>query len=291
MLLVLFGVVVIDFCFGIVMKSVLASTIKGDWGRRNYIMNTCNEELLIFGASRAVHHYDTKILSDSLHMSCYNCGDDGMGIIVHLPRFKKIIQRYQPKVVIYEVAPSIDYVQHDNTRFLGLLRPFSDDDIIKEVIQDIDKKDLLFLHSNLYKYNSSFIEILSQCFSRFPGTAKDFTYAPLVSVMQHDPGPTSFENLKLDSIKYNYLSELADICHSNGVKLFFAASPWYRMKESDVYVPLYKLCKEKKVLFFNHNFDTKFIFEKDYYNDAAHLNQKGAETYTSIIAHEIKENL
>lgn len=295
LLLVIFGVVATDFCFGLVMKSVLASTVKGDWGRRNYIVNASNEDLLILGASRAIHHYDTEIISDSLQMSCYNCGDDGMGILVHFPRFKKIIQRYHPKIVIYEVAPPIDYAQGDNTPFLGLLRPYSDDDIMKKIIQDIDKKDLLFLHSNLYKYNSSFIEMLSHRFSRSPGTAKDFTYAPLVSVLQYDSGPTSYEdeyeNLELDSIKYSYLSELADICRSNGVRLVFSASPWYRMSESDVFSPIYKLCAEKGVTFLNHNFDDSFNLEKNYFHDAAHLNKYGAETFSSLIAHEIKENL
>ena len=140
---VIFGVFFADLCFGAAMKSILKSTTKGDWGRRVYIADAINEDLLVFGASRAIHHYDTRILSDSLQMTCYNCGDDGMGIMVHLPRFKKIIQRYCPKVVVYEVAPQCDFEIYDNTRFLNVLRPFSEDLFIKEAIRDIESKELM----------------------------------------------------------------------------------------------------------------------------------------------------
>lgn len=290
--LVILGVLIIDFCFGLIMKPVLESTTKGDWGRRNYIVNTTNEDLLIFGGSRAIHHYDTRILSDSLYMSCYNCGDDGMGIIVHYPRFKKIIQRYHPKVVVYEIAPLVDFYIRDDTPFLKLLRPYSDDSLVKEVIRDIDENELLKLHSNLYKYNSSFLEILMQRFSHSTVTAKNFTYSPLVSEMDYEPGPTGkFEGDGIDSLKYSYLGELADLCRSHGVKLFFTASPWYKMSESDAYAPIYKLCKEKGVTFLNHNFDDSFNLDKKYFHDSAHLDQYGAETFSSLIAHEIKESL
>ncbi len=284
------GALFIDSCFGVIMKSVLISTNKGDWGRRNYIINTSDEDLLVFGASRAVHHYDTKILSDSLCLSCYNCGEDGMGILVHLPRLRRIIQRYHPKVVIYEVAPKYDFLNWDNISCLKLLRPYSDDSLVAEVIRDIDKNELLKLYSNLYKYNSSFLEILSQRFSRVPAVAKDFTYSPITSVMNYEPGPAGqFEGNGVDSIKYKYLGELADLCHSYGVKLYFTASPWYKMEDSAAFVPIYQLCERKGITFLNHNFDTAFNYRKEYFHDAAHLNKFGAETFSKVIAHEIKQ--
>lgn len=291
LLIILLGLFIVDTCFGIIMKSTLKSTIKGDWGRRNYIINASNEELLIFGASRAIHHYDTKILSDSLKMSCYNCGDDGMGILVHTTRFKRIIQRYHPKVVVYEIAPEIDYFIRDNSFCLKTLRPYSNDIFVKDVICNIDKKELLKLHLNLYKFNSSFIDIFVQRFSHVPITAMDYTYSPLLSVMNYEPGPAIFESKGIDPVKYKYLSEFVDLCCSNGVKLIFTASPWYRMSKSNVFAPIYKLCREKGAIFLNHNFDNNFNLEKNYFHDALHLNQLGAETYTSLIAHEIKENL
>ena len=61
------------------------------------------------------------------------------------------------------------------------------------------------------------------------------------------------------------------------------------MKESDVYAPIYELFKEKGVTFLNHNFDSTFNYRKEYFHDAPHLNKYGAETFSKVIAHEIRE--
>lgn len=293
LLSVILGVIFIDFCFGVIMKSTLESTTKGDWGRRNYIMNSSKEDVLIFGASRAVHHYDTKILSDSLQMSCYNCGDDGKGVMVHLPRFKKLIQRYHPRIVLYEIAPNFDFAIMDNTSFLNVLRPYSDDTIVKKVIRDIDKKELLKLHLNLYKYNSSFVEILLHRFSHDPSTAKDFTYSPLMSVMNYEPQVADliFEDKDVDEVKMKYLTTFIDLCLSNDISVFLTSSPWYKMQNKDAYKPVYELCKAKGVPFLDHTFDNTYNTNKVYFHDAAHLNQYGAKVFSAQIAHEIKDLL
>lgn len=285
-------VVVIDVLFGKIMSSILSSTSKGDWGRRNYIITETTEDVLIFGSSRSIHHYDPQILSDSLHMSCYNCGEDGNGILSHFPRIEMILHRYTPHIIIYDLMPKYDFKICDNTSFLKILRPYSDDSLVKEIIHDIDEKENLKLYSNLYKYNSSFIEIMTHRFSRVTTTAKKYTYSPLVSVMDYEPGgEDKYKDDNIDLVKYHYLVELVDLCHSHGIKLFFTASPWYKMNESDVFGPILKLCEEKGVVFLNHNFDERFNYDRSYFHDVPHLNKYGAETFSSLIAHEIKENL
>lgn len=285
-------VVVVDVVFGVIMSSVLSSTTKGDWGRRNYIITKTTEDVLIFGSSRSIHHYDPQIISDSLHMSCYNCGEDGNGILSHFPRIEMILHRYTPHIIIYDLMPKYDFKICDNTSFLKLLRPYSDDSFVKQIIHDIDEKEQLKLHSNLYKYNSSFMEIVAHRFSRVTTTAKKYTYSPLVSIMNYEPGTDDkYKDDKMDFVKYHYLGRLADLCHSHGIKLFFTASPWYKMSESDVFAPIYKLCEEKGIVFLNHNFDDRFNYDKRYFHDTPHLNQYGAEVFSSLIAHEIKERL
>lgn len=66
----------------------------------NFISDEVDANILIFGSSRAAHHYVPSILSDSLDMSCYNCGMDGNGIIYGYGKLKTITARYYPKIVI-----------------------------------------------------------------------------------------------------------------------------------------------------------------------------------------------
>lgn len=280
----------IDVLWGKVMNTALATTEKGDWGRRNYIINKVHEDILIFGSSRAIHHYDPRIFTDSLGMSCYNCAEDGSGILLHYPRLKALIQRYTPKIIIYDIIPKYDFLEFGENISLGMLRPFSTNNSIFTFIEEIDDNERIKLYSGFYKYNSSFIEFIMQRFSSSPLKAENFTYGLLEGEMSYDiddPGRMSGDGL--DMVKYSYLKKFIDLCESHKIKLYVTVSPWYKMKESDIYAPIYKLCKEKGVTFLNHNFDTAFNYRKEYFHDAAHLNKYGAETFSRVIAHEIKE--
>ena len=76
-IIIIFTIVAIfDYFFGVVMGHVVNNINVGGQGRDNYICNVAEEDILVFGSSRAVHHYNSTILEDSLGMSCYNCGEE-----------------------------------------------------------------------------------------------------------------------------------------------------------------------------------------------------------------------
>lgn len=282
-------VFLVDLAFGFVMKSALTTTTKGDWGRRNYILNETHEDILIFGSSRAIHHYDPNIFEDSLQMTCCNCAEDGSGILLHYPRMEAILERYQPKMVIYDLIPQYDFWNFGEINSLGRLRPYSDILPVSKFIEDIDKTEKLKLCSSLYKFNSSFVEILQQRFSSASMSSAKFTYGALEGVLDSVTSKDSeFDGDGLDFVKFKYLNEFVDLCQKHGVKMIFTASPWYKMEYQDAYGPIEKMCKEKNILFLNHNFDTYFNNDKHYFHDAAHMNRHGAEVFSSVIAHEIK---
>ena len=292
-LLFILVVALVDFCFGKIMRYTLATTEKGDWGRRNYIIDKTNQGILVFGSSRAVHHYDPKILLDSFNMTSYNCAEDATGILVHYPRLKTILERCKPQLIIYDIIPKYDFLMYDNSSFLRFLRPYTELECVRQVIDDVDRKERIKLYSNLYKYNSIFGEIITQRFSSSTETSDKFTYSPLLSEINYEPkyDDLILEGNGVDEVKMKYFNEFVDLCRSKGIALFITASPWYKMKEQDAYEPIYKLCKEKNIPFLNHNFDDNYNLKEIYFHDHAHLNKYGAETYTKQIAHEIKRIL
>lgn len=274
------------------MNTVLKSTAKGDWGRRNYVINQTQQDILIFGSSKALHHYDPKIIADTLHMSCYNCGEDGTGILSQKPRIDIILERYTPKIIIYDVIANFDLLEYDNTTFLKILRPFSSESPVLETMTKIDSNEKYKSASNFYKYNSSFVEILHQNFSSSTTNASQFKYSPLSGLMEYDVPEQFYEDgYKYDKLKIDYLSQLADVCRSNNVKLIIIASPWYKMRISSILAPVEDICKKKGLIFLNHLFDNEYRTNKSLFIDAAHLNKQGAEKWSAQIGREIKNAL
>ena len=79
-------VAIVDVAVGKTFSYLLDHVKGGDNGRNNYICDSLRTDILVFGSSRAIHHYNPLILTDSLGLSCYNCGQDGNGSILNYAR-------------------------------------------------------------------------------------------------------------------------------------------------------------------------------------------------------------
>lgn len=282
----------IDSLFGAAMQQILYHTEKGDWGRNNYITNELKSDIIILGSSRAIHHYDPKIFSDSLGLSCYNGGEDGMGIILMYARYKHICERQIPKLVIYEFLPSYDYAEEDDSRYLRFLRPLSHNTITDSIIYNVSPLEKYKLISRLYAYNSFFIDILSQRYSKARLTAQDYTFAPLNGEMAYQPhlGKDGVEIPKADSLKLKYMEKLIHDCKQNGTQLIFVTSPIYFGLWNTSFDWLNQVCEENNIDYYNHYFDTVFYKKTTLFTDSYHLNKQGAETFSRLLSHEIKKD-
>ena len=72
---------VLSFCVLLIAVDLVVGTwsekmyLKSKYGifrRQIYCLTESQDELMIFGSSRAAHHYLPQIFEDSLGMSCYN---------------------------------------------------------------------------------------------------------------------------------------------------------------------------------------------------------------------------
>lgn len=284
-------VALVDFLFGIVMKGILTETEKGDWGRNNFIFNEVTADAIILGSSRAIHHYDPRVISDSLGMNCYNCGEDGMGILLMYARYRAIRERSIPKIVIYEVMPKFDLqVERDNQKYLKFLRPYSNIQAIDSIVCSISSTEKCKLSSQMYRYNSVFVDIVSHRFSKVPRTATNYTYSPLDKQKSYEPAIASNnKTIPCDSVKITYLEELIVQCKKNGTTLVFTASPMYKATSDMSFKPLKSLCKKYHIPFINHYCDTAFSSNRLFWADARHLNKIGAEQLSVVVATEIKK--
>ena len=90
-------IAIVDIVFGYTMGAITKRIDIGGAGRNNYICDKMTDDVLIFGSSRAEHHYNAQMISDSLGVSCYNAGEGGCGIILAYGRLLMILERCTPK--------------------------------------------------------------------------------------------------------------------------------------------------------------------------------------------------
>lgn len=283
-ILLFFAIVaVVDFAIGMVFHYLQANKAGGRTRAEWYACKASNEDIIIMGSSRASHHYDPQIISDSLNMSCYNAGQDGNGIILQYGRWKMMAERYTPKLIIYDVNPMFDLCKNDNMRYVDRLKPFCDDVEVKKYLTDIFPMERLKLFSQMYCYNYKFLEMISDCARDRDDKLKG--YIPLKGEIRSEiveaNRPLKVLGIKNDKVKISYLEQLTKDCKEKGIKIIFVASPAFRGGSYTVetFGAVSKIAKEYGVQFL-------YYYESDYseniqlFKDSQHLNDEGSREFT-----------
>lgn len=273
-------IVIIDIVFGQTMTYLLNHAKGGYTWRNNYICKKTNENILIFGSSRAIHHYNPQIINDSLDMSCYNCGQNGYGIILNYGRLLLIHQRYQPKVIIYDIYAHYDYLENDNRKYLGQLKPYYHEIGIKNIFDSIDQIEKWKMQSAMYRYNSRFLQIISDYFHPLKQTIGINGFKPKENVFNSMKTKKyqDKDEYNYDKIKIDYLKKFITLCKNS--TLIFTFSPiWYNYDQTKLKV-IKEICKEYNIHFLDFSNDPKYIHNNQYFNDGLHLNAKGADEFT-----------
>ena len=142
---IILGIVVgCDLLIGAVTKDAILNVKDVGVNQTNTVQAFFKRtaDVLILGPSTANHHYDCRILEDSLGMSCFNAGRDGQNIIYDAMVLEGFLTRCTPKLVVVDVTHSTlsdtwMASLNDFNCYYGFLKPI--DDIIDSIGGPIDK--------------------------------------------------------------------------------------------------------------------------------------------------------
>lgn len=272
-------------------KSIIWMSLNakgGDYGKCRYVCFESEEQCLVFGSSRAHCHYNPHILSDSLKLSCFNCGRDGAGIIQNYGKIRLVEKRRKPKIIIYDVFPIVDILTHcDNHRDLDLLRLYSDNDEIRNIVCQVDSDEKFKMYSNLYRVNGKYHNIIKDFILRKPLNESNGFFANNSKFDSLKINKIPQYKLEIDSIKVSYLRKM--VAERRETNIIFVISPiWYGMNSKELN-PLRQLCKENNLPLIDFSSDPKYLHHDEYFYDGAHLNAKGADEFTKDLICELRK--
>lgn len=291
-LLLFFSIIaILDIVFGRLCDYLQTHAKRGETKMMIDVCKNKDNDILIMGSSKAHHNYDSRQLSDSLQVKCYNVGQDGNGIILAYGMLSMMNKECLPKVIIYDVKQQFDLYKYsgdgDYTRYVKLLRPFWQDEGVKEIFGSISKCDLLKLHSSLYRNNGELINmVLNMLNSR---NDDNMGYLPLFGELQDDKiQERDYEN-EIDTLKYSYLLKLVAFTEKNDIKLVFSLSPEYKTPLCEDFKVLRELCAKKGIPLFDH-FNDLIFQNRSLFKDHCHLNPDGARVFTEQVVLDIRNN-
>ena len=282
-----FSIIVLDVLFGYACQYMNNHSKGGGVKSRYYVCKESHEKVLVFGSSRAKHHYVPDIIEDSLGLSCYNTGEDGNGIIFCYGVLKMITQRYKPRLIIYDVS-FFDIYKDDNMKYVDLLKPYYYEAGIDSIFWSVNPKTQLMMHSSLYRFNTTCLRIIGDFFHPVSITPKG--YLPLTKVMDYEPQEDNVqEQREIDCLKLQYFERFIQCASENNIRIVFCVSPLYRSsKMESSYQPIRNICKKYGLPFIFNASVPEISTEKEYFYDRTHMNDRGARLFTQIFLKEMK---
>jgi hypothetical protein len=281
---------VFDWALGNVLRHFYFMTKSGDQYHLNYSLDSTKAEIIILGSSRAHNHYVSEIIEDSLKLTCFNTGMDGIYIQHSYAICRSIIKRYTPRIVLMEIIPGelfVNTVVYDRLR--NLLPYYKENKEIRSVVNLKNRFIRLKLNSKIYPFNSSLLEIgygilKTEDINELKG------YKPLFSNLPDTTITHSVEyDDEIDNNTLVVLHALASDCDARHIKLIFIQSPRYTKVSQEKSISIInELTKKYDVEFWNYVNDTNFL-KPEYFKDTYHMNDFGAHEFSKVIASTIKK--
>jgi hypothetical protein len=286
-------VFILDFGIGNTLRHYYFSQKSGFQYLTTYSMEKTEAKLLVFGSSRANHHYIPDTLEKYSNSSCYNVGRNGASIFYHLAVLKSILKRYTPDAIILDFTRiELEERASSYERLAALLPYYKDHPEIRSIVQLRSKYEKIKLLSQIYPYNSDIFSIIVGNLKFNKKRKKDYKgYVPLNKDMVASGSDKMVDEKEagLDSLKINAYKEFLLICKEAGIKLTVVCSP-YVFKAEGPGISLItgqQIAKENGIEFLNYSEDPNFINNFNLFTDKNHLNYKGAEIFSQIIGERL----
>lgn len=287
----------LDFSIGSILKYFYNKQTSGLLYRSTYSIDSTKAEILIFGASRANHHYVPDIFENRLHLSCYNTGRDGETIFYNYAILKCVLKRYSPKIAILDFSRE-EFLKNPNNydRLSSLLPYYEDHPEIRSIVQLKSPYEKYKLLSKIYPYNSLIFSIGIGTTNL--NTSRDFIkdekgYVPLPEIWDKQPYvDTSSKKNELDSNTIKLFESFIKDCINSNVKPYIIISPVfskYIYKDQSVIIAR-SIAKKYHVPFYNFIDDSTFLSQNRLFADAYHLNNEGAKVFTNKVIDTILRN-
>lgn len=277
-----------DFAVGAFSKKLILNVPDVGVNQTNAVqaMFKRNVDVLILGPSSANHHYNCKIIEDSLGMSAYNAGRDGQNIVYAAMVFTANVERHVPKMVILDMS-SVMLDGSWNSHLNDMNCYYGISNRVDSIIDDVSSwQDRLKLHLNLYRYNNTWPWILNGYLAK---TQEDMNgYRPMPVQKGEMKCSISKGQFSADSLDMNYLNRIVDVCENTNIDLVVCSSPSLHVDGGNFHQFMKDYCRKKSLPYLDWNGDTTYINHPELFYDVSHLNTIGADMFTKELISKIK---
>lgn len=280
-----------DFLVGAILSTLYRKQTSGWDYRTKYSIEDTKADILIFGASRAQQQYNPVYFENRLHQSCYNVGRDGQPLFYSYSVFRSVLERYNPKMIIFDFEKRLFVKSESSYDRISLLLPFyKNHPEMHSVLELRSPFEKLKLLSKTYPYNSLLFKLI---LGNLEGNKKDediLGYVPLKGSLNEPLRTVDLsERYPIDTTKVNLFRILIEDCKKRNIKLYIVCPPYYfNSVGSDTSLVMGKeIAIKNNLTFFDFAKDSFFLKNPQLFDDTVHVNFTGSKLFTNRLIDSI----
>ena len=245
-------------------------------------------DVLILGPSTANHHFDCRILEDSLRMTCYNAGRDGQNVVYNAMVLDAFLTRCKPKLVVMDVRAStlsdewMDALSDFNC-YYGVLKPI--DAILNSIATPVERVKRL---SNIYRYNKTWEWLLNAKISKESEDLDGYRPMPVNADTKFSAKKNKGQFV-MDEKCRHYLNRIVRICKEKEIHLVLVQSPSLVIDQGNFGEEMKAYSLANHIVYWDWNGDTTFTNHPEWFYDMTHLNADGAKAFTKDFVQKMKK--
>lgn len=288
--------IAIDWGLAVVLSKAAARLeTGGQVGHANYAIKHIDEEVVIFGSSRAVYHIDPDILSRELGLSAFNAGSPGQGI-----RYARAIESLllgrgsQARLFVLQVDPK--NLWGSKPARLQRLAPFYGQDPVLDALLASNSPAARFkFQIRTYRYNSLLMPIVGNLLATRPALGNGFRIMPPDRPQNlsrpddpiEDPGPIHED---MSRLYVDFISSARE----RGIQVAFVDGPRWRpegVNSTDRigHAHLEELARAHGAAWIRiDELDYPVFLDSKYFADVSHLNHAGAKIFSRLLAERLR---
>ncbi|HEX7366403.1 MAG TPA: hypothetical protein VF273_04865 [Pelobium sp.] len=296
----------IDWLIGLGLQKLYFSLNEGQFAETTKALDKAAPDILVFGSSRAQHHYSSRILSQKLGLSIYNAGRDGQFLPYYCAVQDVILQRKTPKIIIldvniWELGPN----EQKYMKLAQLLPYVSEHPVLRKYTAEISEFENLKLISKTYPYNSTLLisiydhvfknnePIDDRGYTALTGRVSETMFKKYSAEKALYDKKRATQNIMIDKHAINYYRQFLQKTKDLNIKTYVVISPTILKEPNTEEKSLLPAIAKKysNVTFLDYAVDSTYNNHFKLFADEFHLNEIGAQKFSKSLAELIKKDL
>lgn len=308
---VFFFALIVALAFGLhaLFNLGLRRTETSKFGSFNRLVEgRINADVIINGSSRALVHYDPRVIREVTGRSAWNLGMNGVHIDVQLAVLRTYLRHNRKPAVVIQNLESFSFEAtrrgeiYDPAMFVPYL---GEPDLYRGLVA-IDPAVWKWRHIPLYGYaveDMTFTWVRSLLALAGKDPAEDYFSGFNPRYMNWTEDFESFRRSVKDGVTNRIepagiaaMEELLQLCQENGIRAVLAYAPVYagmqklESNRAEVFAKFRAVAAKHGALFWDFS-DSPLCESTRYFYNSQHLNAAGAEQFSRIVAQRLKAEL